>query len=265
MKFYLDDDSSIYLYKLVYLSNLIKDYSIIKKEIEHGRIYVNNESVVNQHNLIKIGDEIRYRKAHIKVVSFSKKEEYEKSTSENIKHGKINIWNLKVDSQKEKMEKEIKKNAKKLHKIFLTKKLTLSFAESCTGGLLQEIVTSIPGASQYFLGGVVSYSNQFKTNVLNVSSKILDNYGAVSSETSQSMMNGLKKMFQTDVSVSITGIAGPEGGTIEKPIGTVFVTIGLKNFAKTYNYNLTGNRDAIRKKTALNVLIELINLIEHYK
>jgi len=166
--------------------------------------------------------------------------------------------------QKDKLDEEIKKNAKKLHKIFLSKKLTLSFAESCTGGLLQEIVTSNSGASQYFLGGVVSYSNQVKTDVLKVSSELINSFGAVSEETAQSMMKGLKKMFRADVSVSITGIAGPEGGTENKPIGTIFVTIGYKDFAKTYNYNFTGNRNDIRNKTALNVLLELINLIEHF-
>ncbi|MCD4819100.1 MAG: CinA family protein [Candidatus Cloacimonetes bacterium] len=165
--------------------------------------------------------------------------------------------------QKNKIDEKIKKSAKKLHKIFLSKKLTLSFAESCTGGLLQEIVTSNSGASQYFLGGVVSYSNQVKTNVLKVSDELISKFGAVSEETAQSMMKGLKKLFRADVSVSITGIAGPEGGTKDKPVGTIFVTIGYKNFVKTYNYNFTGNRHDIRYKTALNVLLELSNLVEH--
>ena len=165
---------------------------------------------------------------------------------------------------RDKLGEEIKKNTKKLHKLFLSKKLTLSFAESCTGGLLQEIVTSNSGASQYFLGGVVSYSNQVKTDVLKVSSKLISEFGAVSEQTAQSMMKGLKKLLRADVSVSITGIAGPEGGTKDKPVGTIFVTIGYKNFAKTYNYNFTGNRHDIRYKTALNVLLELINLVEHF-
>ena len=97
MKFYLKDNKPIFLYKLMYYSNAINNYAEIETAIEHGHIYVNDESVVKQHLLINVGDVIQYRKFHIKVFSFSQKEEFEKEATANIKHGKVNQWSLKID------------------------------------------------------------------------------------------------------------------------------------------------------------------------
>ena len=100
MKFYLKDDRPIYLYKLMYYANVINNYAEIETEIINGRVYVNDESVVKQYLLINIGDVVRYRKFHIKVFSFSQKEEFEREATENIKHGKVNQWSLKIDSKR---------------------------------------------------------------------------------------------------------------------------------------------------------------------
>jgi len=103
------------------------------------------------------------------------------------------------------------------------KVLTISTAESCTGGLVSDRIVSVPGSSDYFLGGVVSYSNEAKVSLLGVSQKTLDTYGAVSSETAVEMAVGAKNRFNSDIAISTTGIAGPTGGTPEKPVGLVYI------------------------------------------
>ncbi len=112
------------------------------------------------------------------------------------------------------------------------KKLTISFAESCTGGLLASSITSISGASKVFNLGLVTYSNQSKIRVLKVNKKIITKYGAVSHECCSAMVNNLSKISKANINISITGIAGPKGGTKQKPVGLVF--IGIKKGNKTY-------------------------------
>ncbi|OQX90062.1 MAG: competence/damage-inducible protein A, partial [Candidatus Coatesbacteria bacterium 4484_99] len=101
--------------------------------------------------------------------------------------------------------------------------MTISTAESCTGGLVSNRIVSVPGASDYFLGGVVAYSNEAKSNLLGVSEKTLSTFGAVSPETAEEMALGVRKKFASNIAVSTTGIAGPTGGTAEKPVGLVYV------------------------------------------
>lgn len=109
---------------------------------------------------------------------------------------------------------------------------TLAVAESCTGGQLGMLLTSVPGSSKYFLGGIVAYANGVKIEQLGVDPKILDEHGAVSEECALAMAEGCRKRFQSDYALSITGIAGPDGGTEEKPVGTTF--IGLSSIHETY-------------------------------
>ena len=113
-----------------------------------------------------------------------------------------------------------------LHQILFEKKKTLSVAESCTGGALAARITALPGASSYFLGGIVSYSNAAKEKFLGIQS--LEKFGAVSRQTAVAMCEGLFKQFDSDYAISITGIAGPDGSTKEKPVGTVWAAIGEK-------------------------------------
>ena len=124
----------------------------------------------------------------------------------------------------------MKNMSKKLVKLLSKKKLKISFAESCTGGLLSSSITSISGSSKVFTVGLVTYSNQAKINILKVPKKVIMKNGAVSYETCLSMVKNLNKISNTSISVSITGVAGPKGGTKEKPVGLVY--IGVKKGKK---------------------------------
>ena len=142
------------------------------------------------------------------------------------------------------------------------KKLKISFAESCTGGLLASTVTSISGASKIFSLGLITYSNQSKVKILKVNKNIIKKYGAVSHECCLSMVNNLSKISNANINVSITGIAGPKGGTKLKPVGLVY--IGLKKGNKTQIFKCffkNKKRSSIQKATvkkALNLVLRFI-------
>ena len=123
-----------------------------------------------------------------------------------------------------------------LVKILIKKKLKISFAESCTGGLLAQSITSINGASKVFNLSVVTYSNDSKSSILKVPKKIINKFGAVSEECCLSMLKNLTKISKSQINVSITGIAGPKGGSKLKPIGLVFIGINYKGKNKVYKY-----------------------------
>ena len=134
---------------------------------------------------------------------------------------------------------------------------TVSTAESCTGGNISKLLTSISGSSEYFKGGVVAYSNDVKTNQLNVPSAIFEKFGAVSPEVVENMAKGAIALFNTDYSVAISGIAGPTGGTDEKPVGTVWIAVASKSDLKVQKFNFGDNRErniARASMAALNML-----------
>ena len=142
------------------------------------------------------------------------------------------------------------------------KKLTISFAESCTGGLLSSAITSINGSSKVFEMGLVTYSNQAKTSVLKINKKIIRKYGAVSIQCCLAMVNNLSKISSSKICVSITGIAGPNGGSKQKPVGLVYigVKVGKKIIVNKYNFRNKG-RVFVQKQTvkkSLNLLLKLI-------
>ena len=155
----------------------------------------------------------------------------------------------------------MKKLARKLVKLLGKKKLRVSFAESCTGGLLSSSITSISGSSKVFTLGLVTYSNQAKINILKIPKKIIKKHGAVSYETCLSMVKNLNKISKTNISVSITGIAGPKGGTRQKPVGLVFIGIknGNKTLVKKFLFK-SKKRNSIQRSTvnkALNLVLSL--------
>ena len=155
----------------------------------------------------------------------------------------------------------MKNLADKLVKKLIKKKLKISFAESCTGGLLSSTITSISGSSKVFNLGLVTYSNKTKINILKVPKKIITKYGAVSYECCLSMVKSLSKISKANISISITGIAGPNGGTKLKPVGLVY--IGIKNGNKiSVQKNLfkSKSRILIQKATTLKVLKTLLTL-----
>ncbi len=143
----------------------------------------------------------------------------------------------------------------KVVKILTKKKLTVALAESCTGGLLASTITSISGSSKVFNMGLVTYSNNAKVKLLRVPKKTIVNFGAVSHETCLSMVKNLSKISKSTISISVTGIAGPTGGTKEKPVGLVYV--GLKKGRKTIikkNLFINKGRIFIQKATVKKVL-----------
>jgi nicotinamide-nucleotide amidase len=150
----------------------------------------------------------------------------------------------------------------KLHKKLIKNKITISVAESCTGGLLSSKLTTLSGSSKYFKMGLITYSNNAKINILNVNKKVIDKYGAVSQECCRAMVENLSKLSKSKINVSITGVAGPKGGTKYKPIGLVF--IGIKAGNKIFIIkNLFGkkNRSIIQSNTVkkcINLLIKII-------
>jgi nicotinamide-nucleotide amidase len=151
---------------------------------------------------------------------------------------------------------------KNLVKKLIKKKLKISFAESCTGGMLASSITSISGASKVFNLGLVTYSNQAKIKILRVNKSILRNYGAVSAECCKAMVVNLAKISKANINVSVTGIAGPNGGSKTKPVGLVY--IGIKNNNKlliTKNIFKQRNRKAIQKATLKRTLEIIKSLI----
>ena len=136
----------------------------------------------------------------------------------------------------------------------LEKGMTIAVAESCTGGLIGHRLTNVPGSSAYFQGGVVVYSNQAKTNLLNVSPETIETYGAVSECTVREMVRGVQKRFDTDLGLAVTGIAGPDGGSAEKPVGTVHIGLAAGDKILSGKYRFWGNRGQIKVETALMAL-----------
>lgn len=130
--------------------------------------------------------------------------------------------------------------------------IKIATAESCTGGLLAKCITDVPGASSVFFGGVVSYDNSVKENVLGVKSSTLAEHGAVSYDTACQMAEGVKRLLKTDIGISTTGIAGPGGGTKEKPVGTVYVGISYQGKTEAHLLSLDSSlsREEIRNATA---------------
>jgi nicotinamide-nucleotide amidase len=146
--------------------------------------------------------------------------------------------------------------------LLLKKGLTISFAESCTGGTAAALVTDMPGASEFFAGCAVTYSDDSKEKVLNVSSGTLRRYGAVSAEAAKEMAEGARTAFRTDIAASATGIAGPGGGTDDKPVGTVFIAVADGKRTECKRFALNGSRGGIRDATAKNVIRTVIEFLE---
>jgi nicotinamide-nucleotide amidase len=147
--------------------------------------------------------------------------------------------------------------------LLLQKNITISTAESCTGGLISEMLTNIPGISEVFMGGAVTYSNEVKREFLGVKEQTLSQYGAVSRETAAEMSEGIRNRMKTDIGVSVTGIAGPGGGTELKPVGLVYISLAGADGTITKELRLTGNRNKIRTITSLHVFDMIRRYVLH--
>ena len=147
-------------------------------------------------------------------------------------------------------------------RLLLERSATLSLAESCTGGYTSHLITSIPGSSRYFVGGGVTYSNELKENILGVRHETLAVHGAVSEQTAEEMAIGACKAFGSDLAVSITGIAGPDGGSDEKPVGTVWIAVSNGSDTKSKQFRFTRNREIniqLSAIAALNMLRKFLS------
>ncbi|MDD5354462.1 MAG: nicotinamide-nucleotide amidohydrolase family protein [bacterium] len=141
------------------------------------------------------------------------------------------------------------------------KKMTVSIAESCTAGLLSKMITDVSGSSMYFKGGVVAYNNLVKKEVLGVSLESLENQGAVSRQVALEMAKGVRKLCRSSIGIGITGIAGPGGGTPEKPVGLVYCALVTDQGELCNEQHFAGNRRGIREKAAIYALDMLRRLL----
>jgi nicotinamide-nucleotide amidase len=163
-------------------------------------------------------------------------------------------------------EKLSDNSAKELGAVFKAQGFMLVLAESCTGGMVAQTVTSIAGSSAWFDRGFVTYSNAAKVEMLGVKPLTLEKFGAVSEEVAKEMVLGCLKNSHANIAASITGIAGPDGGSLEKPVGTVcFAWADINNTVTTSTKHFYGNREEIRQKAAIFCLTELIQKLELFK
>lgn len=158
-------------------------------------------------------------------------------------------------------DENLLKQSKALGEILREKNKNLATAESCTGGNIAGIITAIPGSSGYFSGGIIAYSNEVKVKLLHVKEETLKNYGAVSEQTVVEMVKGVAEALNTGCAVATSGIAGPDGGTLEKPVGTIWIAAKYENKILTYRQKgdegrLLNIKNAVKK--AMEMMIQLI-------
>ena len=152
----------------------------------------------------------------------------------------------------------MKKLSHKIVKSLSKKNIKISFAESCTGGLLSSSITSISGSSKIFTLGLITYSNNSKISILKVPKKIIRKHGAVSYESCLSMVKNLSKISKSDISISVTGIAGPRGGTKEKPVGLVFIGIKKGNKTVIKQFLFKNKKRPLIQKNAVNKALNMV-------
>ena len=154
------------------------------------------------------------------------------------------------------------KAEEELGNLLKSKKLSLSTAESCTGGGVAAAITSVAGSSEYFMGGIVAYSNDVKVSLLHVSSETLEKYGAVSRETFMEMAAGAMNTLKTDCAIATSGIAGPGGGSLEKPVGTIWIAVAYKNEIVTVMQTGDNGRAKNVQNTIQNAMDLLIEILK---
>ena len=181
-------------------------------------------------------------------------------------HNLIRVWNT-LDSQQSQsavLEETMPNDdlETRIGKLLFQKKLTLSLAESCTGGLIGHRLTNVPGSSEYFMGGIVSYAYSAKVNLLGVSWDTLKHYGAVSAEVVREMALGARRAFNTDIGLAVSCIAGPGGATPSKPVGTSWCGISFGEADRQYPFLLEGSRLQVKEQLAQKALESLLNLLQ---
>jgi nicotinamide-nucleotide amidase len=150
---------------------------------------------------------------------------------------------------------------KRVSDLLKQRNFTIANAESCTGGLIAHYLTNISGSSDYFDRGVVSYSNEAKIELLDVSEDLIIKYGAVSNQVAQAMAEGIRKKSNVDIGISTTGIAGPTGGTNEKPVGLVYISISTSDETIVQKFQFSGDRLQVKESTCNAALQMLLNIL----
>ena len=163
------------------------------------------------------------------------------------------------------MWEEINKQSEILFHNCLEKKLTITTAESCTGGMIASSIVSVSGSSAIFKSSVVTYSNEMKSKILNIPLKLINENGAVSKVIAYTMAYNVLDLMNSDISIAVTGIAGPGGGSKNKPVGLVHIGIGTKQNIVTKRYLFKGNRLKVRQETTLEALKLANEIIETFK
>ena len=155
--------------------------------------------------------------------------------------------------------------AERLQAICLGRGLTVAVAESCTGGLVADAITDIPGSSGYFLGGIVSYADTAKASLLGVPAEVLAAHGAVSAQVGRAMAEGVRERFAADLAAAVTGVAGPDGGSEAKPVGLTYVAVAAAHGADVRRFVWSGDRSANKVASAavvLEILVELASRVD---
>lgn len=160
------------------------------------------------------------------------------------------------------MNIEIKEKANEMVKLLIKRGLKITSAESCTGGLFAASITSVSGSSECFYGSFVTYSNDIKHKMIDVKEETLEKYGAVSEECVLEMAENSRKIMNSDISIAISGIAGPSGGTEEKPVGLVWICLSADGYIKAYKNIFSGDRDKVREESVLFSLELVLNFIK---
>lgn len=153
-------------------------------------------------------------------------------------------------------------NAEELVKMLHGRRMFVATAESCTGGGIAAAITDIPGSSEVFSYGIVSYSNEAKERLLQVPHTLLEEYGAVSQEVAQAMAEGVKRLSGADIAIAVTGIAGPSGGSAAKPVGLVYIAVGGDKGTETKRYLFSGHRREIRQETKEAAILQALRYLQ---
>jgi nicotinamide-nucleotide amidase len=158
-------------------------------------------------------------------------------------------------------DQDLEALALRLGRALLVRRWRVATAESCTGGWIAKTLTDVAGSSQWFDGSVVSYSNDAKTNLLGVSQELLEQHGAVSEQVVRAMANGARERFRTELAVAVSGIAGPDGGTPDKPVGTVWFAWATPNGIGAARRVFTGGREGVRRQSVAFAIERLVDLV----